>query len=244
MSTEIPITDFNRRWFPELTDENKKQFIINTHAFDRISISEDTYHSAIMTPSKADANVAGHLRAINLIVELAKNPQLLPLKHITTNEFDNTFSWFKRLHKNILYNLAVIGKQIKDSQDYPSEQSLGVFRQRDKIFAQHKACDPNKITLLLTNTFNNYTKVYTRYHDTLAFPSGMEANDWRKLERAAQTVCLDICAIQPFDDASNRVARLTENLLRLNVGLKFKTYQNTDATTLIVEHQKKFNSNP
>lgn len=240
MSTEIPITDFDRRWFPDPTDEDKKRFIINTHKFDKVIITEDQYHTAIMTPSRADPTIAGHLRAINLVVDLAKNPQLLPLKAITTNEFDATFSWFKRLHKNILYNLALKGKLINNNLDYPQQELLGTFRTKDKIFAQYKAPNPTKIINLLTNSLNDYTKVYTKYHDTLNFPANMDITDWRKLERAAHTVCLDICAIQPFEQASNQVARLTENLLRLNVGLKFKTYQQSDPISDINSHQSKF----
>jgi fido (protein-threonine AMPylation protein) len=64
--------------------------------------------------------------------------------------------------------------------------------------------------------------VHDKYKDDLSNPRMLELQDWKILEKAAHTLCLRICCIKPFNDGSNRIARLIENLVRLNVGLRFK----------------------
>jgi hypothetical protein len=230
--------NFDKRYFPDLTDEQKKLFIINTNRFERISVSEEEYHNSIIIPKQSSPPVAGQLRSLNLIVDLATNAHLLPNQEIETHEFDDKFSWFKRLHKNVLYNFAQKNKTNNQTLEYPQENDLGTYRTEAKYLNGIKMPDPHNINKLLTFAFNDYLKVYNRYHPLLENPRNMEMSDWRKLEKATYQISLDVCCIKPFADGSNRVARLAENLLRLNVGLKFKTYDKIEPLQDIVKHQK------
>lgn len=238
MDEFIPISDFEKRYFPDITDDEKKKFIIATNKFERISITEDQYHSSIMMPAQAPPAIAGQLRAINLITDLATNQNLIPIKLVTSLTFDKSFSWFRRLHKNVLYNFALQGKLIKNNIDYPQENELGMYRNKEKYLGAMKMPPSDIILKLLADTFNDYIHVYKRYHDRLSNPRDMELSDWKKIEKAAHQVNLEICCIKPFNDASNRVGRLTENLLRLNTGLKFKTFDNVDLLPVLTQLQK------
>jgi hypothetical protein len=225
MDDRIPLTDFDLRQFPAITEDDKADFIIHTNKFERIYLTKENVVSDLVQPQKASPAVAGQYRAINLIQHLATNPNLIPLhKPVTNNSFDKLFDWFKLLHKNILYDFYLRGEQYNNFIDYPMLKEIGVYRYEDKILGSRKMPDPQHIKDLLAKAFVEYITVYRRYADNLNNPRMLDFKDWKRLGDAAYQLNLHICCIKPFKDGSNRVARLTENLLRLNVGLRFRTF--------------------
>jgi len=225
----IPLTDFDQRNFPEISEEEKVSFIVETNKLEKIDTNEDKVRSSLMIQEQADPYVSGQMRAIGLIEELAKNQNLIPkVKDLKTENFDTLVPWFVRLHKNLLFDLSQKGATLLNDQDYPSERELGIYRQEDKLLGHRHMPAPYSIKKLLVEAMKEYAETYYRYHDKLSTPRLLEHEDWKKLEEAAYKFNLRICCIKPFQDGSNRVARLSENLLRLNVGLKFKIILDKD----------------
>jgi len=230
----IPLTDFDKRFFPEISEEEKINFIMHSNEFERINMKFEQVQSQLLIPQKAQPAVQGQMRCINWIFDLATDPDLMPKSNlINAASFDKLFPWFKKLHKNLLYDFSRKGQELLNTIDYPNEDELAIYRQEDKKLAHRLMPDPSNIKKLLANTFQSYCKTYDKYRENLSNPRSMENSDWLALEKAAHQTCLHICCIKPFNDGSNRIARITENLLRLNTGLKFKIF--TDKNTFLNE---------
>jgi fido (protein-threonine AMPylation protein) len=82
--------------------------------------------------------------------------------------------------------------------------------------------DPDNIRPLLASLFRSLCEFHQEMKDKIENPSLLEREDIKELAAKAYDANLRICCIKPFNDGSNRVARLVENLLRLNWGLRFK----------------------
>lgn len=226
----IPLTDFDQRFFPEITENEKVKFILHTNAFERLTLTEDQIQSSIMIQQQADPLVSGQIRCISLIEILAKNQNLIPKpEQIQVNTLASQFRWLYDLHGNLLMNLALKGEKMMNEYDYPKRSELGQYRSEEKVLGHRTMPKPENIKQLLAEAFKEYATVYHKYHDALSNPRVMEKEDWQRLERAAYRLGLRICCIKPFRDGSNRVGRLTENLLRLNCGLKFRILEDKDA---------------
>ena len=93
-------------------------------------------------------------------------------------------------------------------------------------------------TIEMPNPFNMPKLLHAWWADLVDFhnqmkkkiemPHLLEDDDIRLLVEKAYDTNLKICCIKPFTDGSNRIARLTENLLRLNWGLPWKTIPSED----------------
>jgi len=229
MEELIPLTDFDLRPFPTISEEEKVDFIINTNKHERINLTEDQVHSSIMIYQNALPAVSGQLRCINSITELAQNPNLIPKPDkITKTTLTKFFPWLFNLHGNLLLDFAQEGEKKLNDIDYPLKSDLGQYRKEERSLGHRKMPPPDQIKQLLVEAFQSYAYVYHQYHEKISTPRIMELSDWKKLEEAAYKLNLRLCCIKPFKEGSNRVARLTENLLRLNCGLKFKVIEDTD----------------
>lgn len=225
MDELIPLTDFDKRCFPEISEDEKINFILHSNEFERINMKFEQIQSFLLIPQKAPPAVQGQMRSLNWIFDLAQNPDLIPKPNlITPANFDNLFPWLTKLHKNLLYDFSRKGEELLNQIDYPSPEELGTYRQDDKKLGNRLMPKPSDIKTLLAQSFKTYSSVYDKYRDDLSNPRALEHSDWLTIEKAAHKACLDICCIKPFNDGSNRIARIIENLLRLNTGLKFKIF--------------------
>jgi hypothetical protein len=222
----IPITDFDKRYFPEVSEEEKINFILHSNNFERISMKKEEVQSHLLIPQRAHPAVSGQMRCFHLVLELAPNPELIPHPDlITPATFDKHFPWLKSLHKNLLFDFAKKGEELINLIDYPSKEELGKFRELP----------------LLATSFKSLATHLRSIKDNLENPRLMEQEDWQKLEQKIYHASLDIACIKPFRDGSNRIARLTENLFRLNSGLKFKIHEDKDDYLREVqEHQDRY----
>ena len=229
MQELIPLTEFDKRRYPDVSEEDKINFILHSNDFERISMKFDEIQAQLLIPQKASPAVQGQMRSLNILFELASDPELVPeAKLISDRSFDKLFPWFKRFHKNLMHDFFKKGELLVNHYDYPSEDELGQYRTIEKILGHRKMPEPENITRLLAEAFQNFAKTYNKYKDAFSNPRVLELQDWQKLEKDIHKLALSICCIKPFKDGSNRVARLTENLLRLNIGLKFKIYSDKD----------------
>lgn len=225
----IPLTDFDQRYFPEVTEDEKIDFILNTNKIERFSVSEDMVRTGLLMPQQADPLVSGQMQCITLMLQLAPNQDLIPrASQITEKSFNKQFQWLFNFHGNILVGLAQKGEKLLNDQDYPLKSDLGQYRTEDKVLGHRKMPDPMRIKALLVEAFKEYAEIHDSLREGFSCPQMLEQSDWKKLEKAIYTLNLRLCCIKPFKDGSNRVARLTENLLRLNAGLKFKVITDKD----------------
>lgn len=227
MSEFIPITDLDQRFFPEISEEEKVNFIMHSNEFEKINHKYDQIQTFLLFPTRADPAVSGQMRCIHLILDLAKNQELIPKeKLINEKSFDSLFPWVRLLHKNLLADFSRKGIELSNEIDYPSPKELGCYRQEEKVLGKRIMPDPIKIKPLLTQLFCNYSKIYHQLKEGIENPILMEKQQWEFLEDTIYKTSLSIACIKPFKDGSNRIARLTENLLRLNCGLRFRIHTN------------------
>lgn len=245
MDNLIPLSDFDKRNFPPISHQEKVDFIIFTNSFEKIKLTNDTVESSLISPQRADPFVSGAMRCIHMIESLAPDQNLIPNpSDINIISFDQLFPWFKRFHKNMLYDAAKKGEQLCNDFDYPLVSSLATFRDTDKFLGHRKMPDPQNITSLLVKSFKEYAQVHFSYKDKISNPRSLEHKDWKIMEQACYKLSLDVCCIKPFEDGSNRVARFCENLLRLNLGLKFVIHKNPDEyLKALTSHQDSYFKN-
>lgn len=221
----IPLTEFDKRYFPEISEDEKINFIVYSNEFERIFMKFEQVQSFLLIPQKAPPAVQGQMRLLNLAFELAQNPELIPkASKINSSSFNNLFPWFTKLHKNLMYDFSRKGEELLNEVDYPKTEELGTFRQENKKLGSRLMPVPSSIKDLLSQSFKEYSLVYDKYREDLYSPRAIEHSDWLLIEKAAHKTALSICCIKPFQDGSNRVARVVENLLRLNTGLKFRIF--------------------
>jgi len=228
MDDLIPLTDFDKRVYPPVDEEDKTKFIVHSNQFERISLTEEQVHSSRMVLQGQLPAVKGQELCINLILNEAKNPDLIPKPENINKNVVKQFPWLFNLHYNLLLPFAIEGEKKYNDIDYPLKSELGQFRADEKKLGHRNMPPPHLIKPLLIDAFIEYSKVYHKFHDRISAPQSMEYSNWLTLEKAAYLLNLKICCIKPFKDGSNRVARLAENLLRLNVGLRFKIISDKD----------------
>jgi hypothetical protein len=229
MDDLIPLTDFDLRQFPQVSEDEKADFILYTNKFERINFTKEAIVSDLVQPHKAHPGTAGQYRALNLILQLATDPLLVPINKPVTHNHSliNSFlglNYCKRT--SYMISIGVVKNLITFLIIHISK-ILESIRIEEKVLGSRKMPEPSQIKILLCDAFNEYINVYKTYAEHLNNPRMMEFKDWKKLETACYKLNLRICCIKPFKDGSNRVGRLTENLLRLNVGLKFKTFDDS-----------------
>lgn len=204
-------------------------FILHSNDFERISMKKEEVQGHLLIPQRAHPAVSGQMRCFHLVLELAPNPDLIPHPDlIAPATFDKHFPWLKSLHKNLLFDFAKKGEELINLIDYPSKEELGKFREEEKALGSRHMPPPDQILYLLATSFKSLATHLNEIKDNLENPRLMERDDWQKLEEVIYKTSLDIACIKPFRDGSNRIARLVENLFRLNSGLKFKIHEDKD----------------
>jgi len=111
----IPITDFDRRYFPEVTEDEKIDFILHSNEMERIFMKREEVQSNLLFQGRAHPAVSGQMRCIHLVIQLAENPNLFPKANlITMKNFDSQFPWLKQLHKNLLHDFWKKGEELNN----------------------------------------------------------------------------------------------------------------------------------
>ena len=228
-----------QRVFPNPTQDTLIAFIYHTNRIERIPMNKRTIDAAL-SQKESDPYVEGHLRAITLIQQLATDPGLIPDKVTTIFDFDNKFPWLRRIHRNVMRPVAEFGvMQLDTSYIHPTD--VGVYRSSHKFLKRHdergnlfqvNMPDPIFVRELLTEWAQDLCKFHNEYKGTIDY--GRYTQDDVKLfvDKAYESN-LKLCCIKPFEDGSNRVGRLIENLLRMNWGLPWKTINFDDKDQLL-----------
>jgi Fic family protein len=219
----LSLSDFDKRYFPPISEDEKIQFILHSNSFERISLTPESIKKSMINQKAADPAVAGQMRLIHYAEILAADPELFPQPNkITPYNFNTLFPWFTKLHTNLFIDFSRKGKELDNTLDYPQEHELGIYRTEEKYLGNRKMPPPHSIPHHLAQTFKNFSNTLCQYKEGIDNPRLLETKDWIIIEKAAYHLNLSISCIKPFNDGSNRIGRITENIARLNVGLKFK----------------------
>lgn len=228
-----------QRSFPPPSQDTLIAYIYHTNRIERIPMDKRTIEAAI-NQKEPNPYVEGHLRAITLVQQLAPKTDLIPDQVTSIFDFDEKFSWLKRIHRNVMRPVAEYGAMMLDtSYIHPTE--VGVYRQTHKSLKRHdqnqnlvtvEFPDPIFVRELLTEWAQDLCKFNNEMRHTIEY-GRYSQDDVDQFVAKAYEANLKISCIKPFTDGSNRVGRLAENLLRLNWGLPWKIIKFDDKDELL-----------
>jgi len=211
------------RRFPFIEKSQLVSFAYHSTRIERVPISKQNIDETL-SGSKINPWLQGQLTCTNLVMELALNENLIPEKtfaHTTLSEID----WMRRLHLNLMKPVAQRGEMIDDYTLIKLTQ-VGRWREERHFIAGIQGTiempSPFEFTKHLEIWWNDIVEFHNKIKHKIEMPTLFEENDIKLLVDKAYKTNLKICCIKPFIDGSNRVARLTENLFRLNWGLPWK----------------------
>lgn len=236
-----------QRLFPTPSQDTLRFFVENTNFLERIVISQNDISETLKRGQNDLANnpnIVGHLKAVNYVLTLAPDPKLIPPVSFILNENQshNQLQWLRQIHKHMMLSVAEHGEKTLDSTCI-SRICVGTYRSRDKRLGKNIMPSPLRIRRLLHDWLKDLSGFVSLYEKKITYPALLTDNDLRILGEKAKSSHIDLCCIKPFEDGSNRAARLAENLLRLNWGLPWKIHmrENKDEYLKeILERQKDF----
>lgn len=215
------------RIFPDPTNDAFTAFAYHSTRIERIPISKaDIDHT--LAGSKINPYLEGQYKAANLILTLAPNENLIPETHPTNwQETLEQITFLKKLHTNLFKTVADYGA-LSMNPDIISLKQVGEWRDERKWIVDKEMPSPIMIPHLLHDWWTDLIDFHNQYRNKIELPHLLEDDDIKSLVNKAYESNLKLCCIKPFTDGSNRVARCTENLLRLNWGLPFKIIRHED----------------
>ena len=181
-----------------------------------------------MSGSKIHPHVEGQLKCLNLVKTLAADPDLIPsAADVKIYTAMDQFDWLKKLHKNLLKSVAEQGYMMGDRNViHPSD--VGRWREARHWVSETEMPNPYSIKQHLYELLLNIANFHDTNREKIEQPHLLNEDDIEALVEKAYEINLRLCCIKPFQDGSNRVARLAENVFRLNWGLPFKIIRHED----------------
>lgn len=215
--------------FPPSTKDQLVSFAFHSTRMERIPISKQDIHDTI-SGGNPNPWLTGQLTCVNLVNELATNPDLLPSE---TNTYQTPIhlKWMIRIHKNLMNPVAKHGEMMIEEGLIKTAQ-VGRWRQErhfiDGIDGKREMPSPIILHKLLNEWFTDLIDFHNNIRHNLDNSNLIDNSLIKVLADKAYESNLKICCMKPFIDGSNRVARLTENLLRQNWGLPWKTIKHEE----------------
>lgn len=201
------------RIFPKPEQDYLISFAYHSIRLEKVPISQKDIDETL-NQTQVNTHLEGHLKAVNLVLELAGNELLLP----KTPKPNEDITWMKRIHKNLFESLLQESHMMMNQDMIYAIGSPGSWRT-----TSIKDCpSPFEVPQLLQELIEDLANFHNNFRAKIETPYGLSYDDLQILSEKAYETNLKICYIQPFQFGSNRVARFTENLLRLNWGLPWK----------------------
>jgi hypothetical protein len=234
------------RRFPETSKDTLVAFAYHSTRIERVPLNKQNIDETL-SGSNINAWLSGQLTCINLVTEYARNEEFIPrqtLPHTTIPELE----WMKRIHVNLMKPVAQRGEMTDDTSLIKIQQ-VGRWREERHfirgITEGIEMPSPFDVPKHLHAWWTDIVDFHNQFREKINSPHLFENNDISILVDKAYETNLKICCIKPFIDGSNRVARLVENLFRLNWGLPWKGISSDDKEKLdyvddIKEMQKKY----
>jgi hypothetical protein len=199
-------------------------FILQSHQLDHVPLTGEeitrTLKKEILNPY-----AEGHFKAVNyLLTQLVHSPDF-PAKHPSniTNTFrtDEALFWLKELHSLCMQPVALFGEKTSNPLIL-KRYEVGTWRTKPKALAFNYAPAPEQILPILQHWLVELATFHLDIKDRLHNPYGLTAAEGNKLHAILRELPMFISCLQPFEDASNRIARLLENTLRLHWNLPWQ----------------------
>jgi hypothetical protein len=213
--------------FPNPSHDTLTAFVYHTTRLERIPVFKSDLDKTL---SGADIkpNLEGQFKAIKVVINLAPNPELLPLSpprdHIQALQ---QLKFLRVLHLNQFKTVAEENVKLLDTTNL-QPNDVGRWRQGPLFMASTEMPNPIKIQFLLFDWWSDLINFFNTYRSKIETPGTLEQDDLIKISKKAYETNLKLCCIKPFQDGSNRTARLVENLIRLNSGLPWKIIRHED----------------
>ena len=208
------------RTFPKTSQENLINFIYHSTRLDRIPIKiEDITRSLSRKKNDPDMNphALGNFKAINLALILAQNDDLLKEPH----------TWLKSLNSAI--STPIADHEILTLQTKPLPKSVcGTYRSVLSSLGGKPTCPPHLISKSLDNWIIPLQKLNASLAPQILNPRSLSSTNIKNITDAAYNANLQLCAIQPFQEGSNRTARIVENVIRQHFFLPWKIIPSDD----------------
>ena len=209
------------RIFPNPTRDEQIAFTYHSTRIERIPLSKKDIDQTL-SGSKINPFVEGQLKCLNLTKTLASNENFIPHPdNVKTYNVLDHLEWMKNLHKNMLKTVAEYGYKMNDP-NLIHPKYVGKWRDSTHWVSETQMPNPFKIKQHLHHWLLNIANFHQQYKEKIEQPHLLNQQDIINLVNQTYDANLRICCIKPFQDGSNRIARLIENILRLNFGLPFK----------------------
>lgn len=199
------------RVFPRPSQDLLIDHIYHSARLDRLPISYDEIRKCLKK-KEGDVDVnphaIGHFKAINFV--LAKAPE--------ENALQDIHGLLKKIHN--LLGLPVAEhdrKTLNLSPLLPSD--CGTYRTSPSVLGNRPCPNPMTISTSVSKLGQNLLRLDAKMAPKMTNSRLFTPDDLKEMSQGAYQAHLQLCALQPFKEASNRVARLFENLLRLHFQL-------------------------
>ncbi len=215
------------RTFPDPSNDLITSFAYHSTRLERIPISREDIEQTL-SGFKINPFLEGQFKTLDLIRQLAANENLIPENQPANwqTSFEQ-LSFLKRIHRNLMRSIAEFGALSEDRTILPVKE-VGEWREDRKWVANKEMPNPCVVPHHLHDWWTDLIDFHNRFRAKIEMPQLLEEEDIKTLVDKAYETNLKLCCIKPFTDGSNRVARITENLLRLNWGLPLKVIRHED----------------
>lgn len=215
------------RVFPDPSNDALIAFAYHSTRIERIPISRDDIDQTL-AGSKVNPYLEGQFKACDLIRILAPDENFIPATPpVSWQVCLDQLYFLRRIHRNLFRTVAEHGLLTDDRTVIPLNQ-VGEWRDERKWVANKEMPNPIMVPHHLYDWWTDLIEFHNQYRQKIEMPQLLEEDDIKALADKAYETNLKLCCIKPFSDGSNRVARVTENLLRLNWGLPFKIIRHED----------------
>lgn len=221
------------RHFPHPKLDLLKAFVVHTNQIERLHMSLQIVEQTIKDGKEnGDPLAAGQFSAINYILqEVSPNDNLIPKN--TRSEIDSheSLKWMRNIHVKLM--TPIIDKAEKHLEPTLPRHTLGSYRTSPKKLGKRQMPHPASIRSHLHSVLQDLIAFNQLISPKLQNPRSLSRMDVQLIADKAYQTHLHICCIKPFEDGSNRTARLVENALRLYWGLHWKNIPYTEKDKLL-----------
>lgn len=227
------------RIFPRPDKDTLSSFAYHSTRLERIPVATSEI-SGTLNNTKVNLYLQGQFTAINYILEIAGNPDLIPKETRDHRQSLEQIKFLRIAHLNLLNPVAA---ERDKTQNFalPDPLELGKWRQGPFFHLGKEYPNPIILQYKLHDWWQEIIGFHNSFRAKIETPGSLDDSDIAALTKMAHEAHLKLYTIKPFQDGSHQIARLTENLFRLNWGLPWRIFRHEDEFKLpYVEEARQF----
>lgn len=206
------------------TEQELVDFIVATHNCDHITLTHQDVTNTIKNTGVPSPYVQGHRKALKYaVIDLCGSTDF-PIRDISMLSQDNVLThlhWLTELHSMIMYPVAQ-ANLFSYAENNISTSQCGTLRSTSKALAFNMAPEPNIIPTLLFLWLKELATINNEVKDNIDNPYGLTQYQAKRMGNFAKETPMFISCLQPFDNGNNLVARIVENIIRINWYMPWK----------------------